>query len=411
MLCHTKAKSGQNCSKMSEKSKEKLKKIKFFLIAGEPSGDVLGGKIMSALKDQISCEVEFIGIGGPKMEEQGLKSIFPLDELSLMGFVEILPHIPRILKRINQTVNHVLKSQIDALITIDSPDFCFRVVKKVNENRNSNQIKKIHLIAPSVWAYREGRAEKISKLYDLLLAILPFEPPYFEKYGLKTKFIGHPIVENNQVVQEDDFCKKYKIKQDDLVICATPGSRMGEVKRILPIIAKATNILLEDHPNILVIIPAVAKTKDMIENHIDSFATKVIIIEDQEKYSAFARSNIAIAKSGTNTLELSIAKLPMVVIYKVNFLTYFLLKMLVRVKLVNIINLIFNKEIIPELLQDKCNPNDIARKVEKLISTPDLSSKQVKNSQKALEVLGLNSDNPPSKKAATYILECVNKNN
>jgi lipid-A-disaccharide synthase len=212
---------------------------KIFLIVGEASGDLLGSKLIKELQEQLAQKnekAEFVGVGGKLMQEQGLVSIFPMEELSIMGFAEVVPHLLKILRRINQTAQTIIEQKPDFVITIDSPDFCFRVMKRLKAKLAGSKFapKKIHLIAPSVWAYREGRAEKISKLYDLLLAILPFEPPYFEKYGLKTVFIGHPILENapdfgKKAEENRKFREKRGIKKDDFVICVTPGSRNGEV--------------------------------------------------------------------------------------------------------------------------------------------------------------------------------------
>jgi lipid-A-disaccharide synthase len=293
-----------------------MKKIKIFIIAGEPSGDVLGGKLMAEIKQQ-SDAVEFIGVGGTKMQEQGLNPIFPIDDLSLMGFVEVVPHIPKLLKRINQTVAAIIESKADMVITIDSPDFCFRVISKLNKNPLARKIKKVHFIAPTVWAYRENRAQKIAKLYDLLLVILPFEPPYFEKHGLETLFIGHPITENNYN-DGQNLRQQYQIKDTDLVLCAMAGSRAGEVKRILPEIIGAINILAIQNPNLVVLMPVIKKTKQLVESYINECRAKMILIDEEQKYQAFKASNLAIAKSGTNNLEIAIAGLPMITICQFN---------------------------------------------------------------------------------------------
>ncbi len=378
-------------------------KIKIFIVAGEPSGDVLGGKLMAEIKQQSSV-VEFIGVGGTKMQEQGLDSIFPIDDLSLMGFVEIVPHIPKLLKRINQTVAAIIDNKVDMVITIDSPDFCFRAMQKLNKNPLAKEIKKVHLIAPTVWAYREKRAEKIAKLYDLLLAILPFEPPYFEKYGLETLFIGHPITENIYTNNSKNLRQQYKIKDDDLVICAMAGSRVGEVKRILPEIIGAINILAKKYSNLVVLMPIIKKTKLLVESYIDSSQVKVIVVDEDQKYQAFKASDLAIAKSGTNNLEIAIAGLPMVTIYKINPITHFFIAGMIKVKFANLINLILNRELVPELIQDNCCSKKIANVVENLISNPDLMQKQISESQNVLKILGLNTLESPSKKAAKKIL-------
>lgn len=383
-------------------------KLKIFLIAGEPSGDVLGGKLIAAIKEQIpNQEIELIGIGGTKMRQEGVDSIFPIQELSLMGFAEVVPHIPKLLRRIKQTANRVIEEEPDIVITIDAPDFCFRVMKKVNANQKSQKIKKVHFIAPSVWAYRPGRAKEIAKLYDLLLAILPFEPPYFEKYNLKTIFIGHPITEKENITVENDFNfrEKYNIKQDDTLLCLTPGSRTGEIKRILSEMIGAVNILVKKYPNLTVAIPTISKTHDLIKDSINQFKTRTILIKEEEKHNLFQTANLAIAKSGTNTLELAMFKLPMIIVYKANFLTYLLIKLMVKIKFANLINLICNREIIPELLQFKCNAVTIAQKLEELLNNPNLQKQQISESISTLQMLGMGSQEKPSQKAAKAVLE------
>lgn len=381
-----------------------MKNLKIFIIAGEPSGDILGAKLMSEIKKKSASNVEFVGIGGAKMQEQGLQSIFPISELSIMGFAEILPHIPHLLKRINQTAKDIIDSGAQTLITIDSPGFCFRVLKKLNKNNLSKRIKKIHLIAPSVWAYNEGRAQKIAKLYDLLLAILPFEPPYFEKYGLKTVFIGHPITENNFEDVENNFRELYQIDSHQLLLCLTPGSRISEVKRMLPEMIGAANILAKKYPNLVVAIPAIAKVRQLIQNNMNQLKARSIVVDEDEKIALFKAANVAIAKSGTNTIELAIAKLPMIVTYKANFLTYALIKILAKIKYANLINIILNREVIPEFIQTTCQAKVLAAAVDNLILNPDLAKKQIDESAPALKILGLNSSQTPSQKAAREIL-------
>lgn len=378
---------------------------KIFIIAGEPSGDVLGGKLISAIKKNAERKnIQFIGVGGSKMQDEGLESIFPMSELSIMGIAEVLPHLPKLIQRINQTAAAIINSEADMVITIDSPDFCFRVIKKLKKDPFFSKTKKVHMIAPSVWAYRPGRAEKISKLYDLLIAILPFEPPYFEKHGLETLFIGHPIVEGFKEISENNFRQKYNIKDSDLLITTTPGSRVGEVKRILPDIIGAVNILSQRHPNLIIAIPVIEKVRPIVEENLKLIKARVILIKQDEKYHAFASSNLAIAKSGTNNLEISSAKTPLITIYKINPLTHFIIKRLIKIKFANIINLILNKELIPELIQDNCTAQKIADAAENLISDFEARENQVNQAQNVLKILGLNSDNLPSDKAAKKIL-------
>ncbi len=391
-----------------------MKKIKIFMIAGEPSGDVLGSKLMLAIKYQaqkIGKDIEFIGVGGVNMEKQGLNSIFPISDLSLMGFVEILPHLPKLLSRIKQTVVSILESEVSMVITIDSPDFCFRVIKKLNQNSLAKNIRKVHLIAPTVWAYRAKRAKKIAKFYDLLLAILPFEPPYFEKYGLETLFIGHPITENiSQVYNQEqksvinDFLQKFSLKDNDLKILVMPGSRVGEVKRILPEIIGAINILMETNPQIVILLPIIKKTEQLVREKLALCKARVILLNEDEKYQAFAACHLAIAKSGTNNLEIALAQLPMITIYKINFITHFIVKLMVKIKFANLINLILGYQLIPELLQKQCCAKQIALSAQNLINQPKIAQNQVAESQNVLKILGLNSVENPSQKAAKKIL-------
>ena len=385
-----------------------MDKIKIFIIAGEPSGDVLGKKLMLEIKNQTNNQVEFLGVGGPKMTEQGLISLFAIDELSIMGFAEVVPHIPKLLKRITQTAQAIVDSQAQIVITIDSPDFCFRVIKKLNKI-STKKITKVHLIAPSVWAYRPKRAQKIAKLYDLLLAILPFEPPYFEKHGLETLFIGHPITELENTSSENNFRRQHQITDDALLICAMSGSRIGEVKRILPEIIGGINILARKYPNLVVAMPVIARTQQIVEEHLHLLNAKVILVDESQKYQTFKAANLAIAKSGTNNLEIAIAKLPMVTIYKTNPLTHFFVKRMVKIKFANLINLILNRELIPELLQDDCVAKKIASTAENLISNPALAQSQIDESQNVLKILGLNNAETSSQKAAQKILSYLKK--
>ncbi len=395
---------------------------KFFIIAGEASGDLLGAKIIKELKAQLAVQneaAEFIGVGGSLMQEQGLISIFPMEELSVMGFLEIVPHLAKLLARIKQTAAAVVQEKPDFVITIDSPDFCFRVMKKLqnfrgnspgNSHGNSLGAKKVHLIAPSVWAYREGRAEKISKLYDLLLAILPFEPPYFEKYGLKTVFIGHLIVEDapdfsRQENLNLEFRKKYNISESAPVLCLTPGSRNGEVTKIFPEFIAAVNLLAQIKPNVKVVIPLIGKTRELVTQMAKNLKVEYFLIEKDEKKSALFAANFALAKSGTNTLELSLYHLPMVVAYKINFLTHFIVKRMVKIKFANLINLILNREVIPEMLQEKCRADLIFAQLKSLIENETVAQKQITESAVALKMMGLGNDENPSLKAAKEILK------
>ncbi len=381
---------------------------KFFIITGEASGDLLGAKIIKEIKTHFpNQKLEFVGVGGEMMEKEGFTSIFDINELSIMGFVEVVPHIFKILRRIKQVSREIIKQNPDYVITIDAPDFNFRVIKKIAHLKN---IKKIHIIAPSVWAYREKRAQKIAKLYDLLLVILPFEPPYFTKYGLKTEFIGHFIVENEpdfskKEISRMNFRQKYGFYNNDTIIYMTPGSRVSEVKKIFPEFILAINNLKEKVENLSVVIPIIEKTKDLVEKMALDFEVKYVLIKKEEKEDALFSCDFALAKSGTNTVEISLYKLPMLICYKVNFISYLIARLLVKIKFANLLNLIMSKMIIPELLQKNCYHKVIEKNLEFLIKNPEIAKKQIDESYVALKSLGLGFEEKPSKKAVDEILK------
>ncbi len=395
-------------------------KTKFFIIAGEASGDLLGSKLIDELKKfskKNNKNFEFVGIGGVLMQKAGLTSIFPMEDLSVMGFAEVLPHIPKLLRRINQTVESIINQNPTYLITIDSPDFCFRVVTKLKSrtyknnylNDFFNKIKKTHLIAPSVWAYRERRAQKIAKLYNLLLVILPFEPPYFEKYGLKTVFIGNPVVEESPDFDKKEqynklFRDKYQIAKSDILIYVTPGSRVGEVKRIFVEFIKSLNLLTKNHKNIKVVIPLVSKTKNLVTIMAKNLECDYYLINNEEKELALFSADFALAKSGTNTIEIALYQIPMIIAYRVSFFTYILAKILLRIKFANLVNLIANKEIIPEMIQQNCQSQKIYNKLGNLVNNKNIAKKQIQDSQTSLNILGLNAKTSSTNKAINEIL-------
>ncbi|MDR2526491.1 MAG: lipid-A-disaccharide synthase [Rickettsiales bacterium] len=363
---------------------------KIFIIAGEPSGDVLGSGIIKEMPN-----VEFVGIGGKEMEEAGLKSLFDIKKISVMGIFEVLPRIFKILGLIKKTVKEIKKQNPDLILTIDSPSFCFRVIKFFKNNKN---IKKVHLIAPSVWAWKEKRAKKISKLYDLLLCILPFEPPLFEKYGLKSKFIGHPIFDG---VETTDL----KLCAINQTIVLTPGSRDGEVKKIFPIMMKTINILKNEYGYELnVYVFATYKTLNLVEYMVlDEDFYCNIVVDKEEKNKIMDKANFAIAKSGTNAFEFNIYSIPLVIVYTMNYLTNKLGKLLIKVKFANIVNIMANAEIIPEFIGDNAKPYLIAAKTDVLLRSNILLSKQVEETKNIIKDLGYLSGHSSAKKCAKEI--------
>lgn len=351
------------------------------ILAGEESGDVLGGRLMAALKTK--GDFQFTGVGGQGMIEQGLNSLFPMTDLSVMGIFEILPRLPKLIKRINQTVDHIAETQPGIVITIDSPDFCKRVVRKAR--KHCPNTKFIHYVAPTVWAWRSGRAKVMAELFDGLVCLLPFEPPYFEKHGLKAQFCGHPIVET---ISD----KEYDRKDDHILIL--PGSRMGEIKRMAPVFADVFQAMNKMNPDLEGRIVALPHLKNEIAEHF--LGMNVTYIDPKTRYKAFQKAPFAIATSGTAGLELAVAGCAHVIAYKTNSLTWWVMKGLVTVKYAHLVNIMAGKKLIPECLQNDCTSDKIMKEV---LKNPNLDFSSIRD-----QLSGTDTKTSPSDQAAEFVL-------
>jgi lipid-A-disaccharide synthase len=382
-------------------------KMKIYIIAGEASGDIYGAKLIAALR-KTNSDIEFFGIGGDKMTAEGLTSLFPMAEISIMGFLEVVKHIPHVLKRINQTVADIKTIQPDMVITIDSPGFCCRVADKLQNLRAA--IKLVHYVAPTVWAYKPKRAQKFARLFDHLLVILPFEPPYFDAVNLPCTYIGHPITENSRVASTDEisaFRQKYNIAETDTVLCLMPGSRIGEVLRLLPIFLQSAQLMTAT-AKLKIVIPTIAAVSGLVQKIVDLSGAKAIILQnDAEKTTTFAAANIALVKSGTGTLEVSMSGCPMVIAYKISKISYWIIKSLIKIKYANLINIILNKELIPELLQNNCTAFLIAQHLDILLQKETIRTQQITESRSVLQLLGMGQEKCPSEKAAEAVLAII----
>jgi lipid-A-disaccharide synthase len=342
------------------------------------------------------------------MGDQGLNSLFPMAELSLMGFVEIVPHIPRLLRRVKQTVADILAQKPDVLITIDSPGFCFRVADELRKHwpkGHADAPRFVHYVAPSVWAYKPERAKKLAALYDQVLTLLPFEPPYFEAEGMRADFVGHPLVENSNYGDGASFRTRHAIAADAKILAVLPGSRAGELKRHLPVMQESVKQLARQFPNLVTVMPAVPHLFDSIRRNTRHWPTKLVLADQsQEKWDAFAAADIAIAKSGTVTLELAMAKTPMVVMYKVNPLTAWIMRRMKITRYVTLVNILENREIIPELLQEGATVENITHHIKALLSERLPREAQLSAFDTALQKLGLGAELTPSQKAASAIV-------
>ncbi len=382
-----------------------MQNLKIYIIAGEASGDILGAKLMNALRGQSTDYMDFHGVGGDRMIGYGLHSLFPMSDISIMGFAEIVPHIPRVLKRIQQTVDDIMRVRPDVVITIDSPGFCCRVAKKLQ----GSGIKLIHYVAPTVWAYKPKRAEKFAKLFDHLLLLLPFEKPYFDKVGLENTYVGHPIIEDeNNNGDAKRFKEKNRISSSEKILTIMPGSRRSEICRLMPIFCDALEMIMKNDVAVRPIIITIPFLKSTVQKYAFHLPANTVIVDSPtEKMNVFAASNAAIAKSGTGTLELSLAGVPLVIAYKINVISYWIVKSFIKVKYANLLNLVMNKEIIPEFIQKKCKAKLIAKSTLKLLQGGDDAKIQVKEAQEALGKLGLSSEMTPSIRAANVVLDIV----
>jgi lipid-A-disaccharide synthase len=375
--------------------------MKIYIIAGEDSGDNIGSKLMLALKQTIP-DCQFFGIGGRKMEAQGLNSLFAMEEISIFGFFEIIPHIRKIIALINLTVNSIIAIKPDIVITIDSRGFNYKVAKKI---KGKISAKLVHYVAPTVWAYNEKRAEKFAKIYDHMIAILPFEPPYFEKYGLPCSFVGHPIIED-QKGNRALFRSKYDIEDSDNLLCICTGSRKSEINKLARIFFSAVKLLQTKIKDLVVVIPISQRFHKIIKNFIQEMNLNirfVLIENNEEKYDAFAASDIALVKNGTVAYEVAWQNCPMVVAYKINPFSYLLLKLFIKIKFVNLINILNKKEIIPELIQTNCTPEKISQTLSDLYNNKKAIEKQIDSYKKTFTMLGVNEKETPSLKAASII--------
>lgn len=333
--------------------------MKIFIIAGEASGDWLAAKLMKQLKT-LDPSIEFKGIGGLKMEAENFKSIFPMQEISLMGFAEIVPHLANLMRRMKETENEIRNYQPDVLVTVDSPGFVFRIAEKLQDMRGKTKF--IHYVAPTVWAYKPERAEKVNRLFDKLLCILPFEPPYFNN----AKFIGHPTTEDGlDKGNAESFKARHGI---DEFICMMPGSRKGELKRNLPIFKQVA-----ENVGLPVVIIAADYAKKVLEGQTRSWKVKTLVVDNFEKADCFAAAKAGVIKSGTSGLEFAFANKPYVVAYKITWASYFIIKSMVKVKYANLLNLLAGKELVPELLQGNCTAGKITLALKNAMANANLA--------------------------------------
>ena len=338
--------------------------MKLFLIAGEPSGDRLGAALMAGLTT-LSPDVVFEGIGGPLMQAVGLTSQFPMDELSVMGIAEILPKYFPLKRRIREAASAALASGADALITIDSPDFCLRVATIVKAA--CPEFRTIHYVAPSVWAWRPGRAAKMARVIDHVLALLPFEPPYMTAAGMTCDFVGHPVVAEPLASPVEAAA----FHGQGPLLVVLPGSRMGEVSRLAPVFGAVVGHLKTAHPDLRVALPTVQGVAGLVRDLTRDWPVRPEIIEDAaRKRGAFAAADVALAASGTVSLELAANGCPMVIAYDMHPLTLWLMRRAALIDTVTLVNLVSDTRVVPEFIGLDCRADRIAPALEAVLAHP-----------------------------------------
>ncbi|MDB9735183.1 lipid-A-disaccharide synthase [Candidatus Pelagibacter ubique] len=370
---------------------------KIFILTGEPSGDKLASTVISKLNVNNS-NIEYLSVGGTHIKKLGIKSIFDLKEITYLGFTSVLFNIFKIRKKINKTVDEIIKFNPDILFSVDSPDFTLRVAEKV-KNINNN-IKIIHYVAPQVWVWRKNRVKKIKKFIDHILLLFKFEKKYFDKENIKNTFVGHPLIEkkDNVITSLDNL-----ISKDKKIISLFPGSRKSETSVLLPILLNFIKLMNKKNLDHLFVFHATDENKEFIINKVKKTnLDNIDIISDEDiKDQVLSNSIFAVSKSGTISLQISSANIPSIIIYKLGFINFMIFKLLVNVRFANILNIINDKEVIPELLQKECNAEEIYKTVTYFLKNPELIEKQLVDCKKTLE--GIKSKSSSSSEAALIL--------
>ena len=353
---------------------------KIFILTGEPSGDKLASKVISKIKNS-RPDIEYLSVGGEHLKALGIKSLYDLKEITYLGFTRVILNIFKIKRKLNDTVKEILKFKPDILFSVDSPDFTLRVAKEVKKIDPS--IKTIHFVAPQVWVWREQRVKQLKSFLDHILLLFPFEKKYFDKEGIQSTFTGHPLLEEHEKSKVDI---SQIIKDNKKIFSIYPGSRLSEINVLTPILFEFVKKMNEKYKDLFFVFHSTSEHVQLIQNHLlkQGFKNCGAIGDEKIKSHILKSSIFAVSKSGTISLEICNAKVPSIIIYKMGMINFFIVKMLVKVKFANIINIAAKEEIIPELLQSKCNPTNIYNTVDKLLSNKSTLDKQVIKTQEII---------------------------
>jgi lipid-A-disaccharide synthase len=370
-----------------------------YLIAGEQSGDQLGARLMRAIRRR-RPDATFAGVGGAAMAAEGCASLFPMSDLSLMGFLEVLPRLRQLKRRIRETAEDIADKIPDVVVTIDSPGFCFRVLRAIA----SLGIPRAHFVAPQVWAWRESRVKHYPGLWERLLCLLPFEPAFFARHNLPATFVGHPVLESGcDKGNAARFRARHNLAPEIRIVIVMPGSRRAEINRLLPILRATLERLREP---VVPVVPLAGPVADAVTAATGTWTRRPILIaETADKHDAFAAAAAALTKSGTSTLELALAGVPMVVTYRANPITVWIVRRLALVKYASLLNLLGGREIVPELLQGDATPKRLAAALEKIL-TPEGAAAQRAAFAEPLAMLRA-PEGQPSDAAAAAVLDLI----
>lgn len=373
------------------------------IVTGEPSGDLLGARLMAALRRATGGRVRFMGVGGESMAAEGLESLVDLSDLAVMGFLEVIPSIPRVLKRIREVSSEIEQRRPDVLVTVDSWGFTGRLHKAVA--RAVPDLPRLHYVAPMVWAWKERRARAVAETVDHLLCLLPNEPAYFERHGLACTHVGHSVVEGGAGEADGvGFRARHDIPPDVPLLAVLPGSRRSETSRLLEPFGAAVTLLKDRHPDLHVVVPTVANVADPVSVATASWTAPVTLVRGETaRYGAFAAADAAMAASGTVSLEMALTGLPHLIAYRVSALSAWLFRKLTTIRFVNLINITLGRPVVPELLQEDCTAATLADAVERLLSDEEARATQREGFAEAMRLLAGGAGRPSDRAAAVVL--------
>ncbi len=375
---------------------------KVMLVCGEPSGDQLGCQLMRALKT-LAPQIEITGVGGPAMAREGLNSLFSLDATAVMGLREVVPAIPRILRRVREATDFAVATRPDAVVLIDSPDFTHRIAHAIKKRAPS--IRTVNYVAPQVWASRSYRTRQMAKDFDLVLALFPFEVPFLRRYGLKAEFVGHPVIERAARVTGGEALRtRLGLSTNTPLLALLPGSRSSEIRFILPVFRQAVEILARRIPGLVTVLPTLPHVAGKVAAATENWPTPLHVLDSEaDKYAAFDAADVALAASGTVTAELALARTPLVVGYRVGGLTYALSSLIMNVKYITLANIILEREAVPEFLQGRMTPQALADGVERLLRDEAVRAAQIADLNEFSRLLGEGTEAPSLRAARTLL--------